>query len=725
MVSAPSPVPFDPLDDPSAARKNVLRVMAVFRRRGWIPVLASAVAVSVLVGLSLLKAPVYTASGMVQLGMWSPVGVDPRSPAAMSMFETHHQLLTSHVVVDRAMEAFGYELAEGPERQDQRDEFLSAITVYPLKDTFLIHAEASTSDPHRSAAAVNALMNAFIPFSDEFLSSREVAREQQLRKDEQRLLELLRASEERQRDLYERSGYHNFDAQRASPLVRTQDLQGRLTALQLERALAQTERASYEQRVRQIAAVPEIEQLAGLGGNDPLVAARREHIAELNVRLANLRAHVPQEKLEQLVEFRDLEAQLESARRAFRELLTAAARGQMAMHAQREAALVAQERELRELIEAERSTVTSLNQLEGQYRAVLRQVEFYERELEVTRNELRRLEARSVSGSGAMIVNPAQPPTKPRPRVSALNLIGAALGVFVLGLMSLVLWDHLDDAVMRPEDLEDAGVPLLGQVPRLDLTAVDELTHLRGSSWVAEALGLIRVNLAVVAGGLRNGALLVTSGAPGEGKSFFSLNLATALARAGGRTLLIEGDLRRPRLRPLLVLDDRDEGLSDVLVGQAQLEDVVRETEFEGLDFLPSGPCPLSPADVLLRPELEALLQAARGRYDHVVIDGPPARPLADASLLARHVHGVVHVARVGASRRSIVRGALDQIQAVGGRSLGLVLNDVTPEDDPAFGYDGYVRADQGRPAPVPGGFFVFLPQVPDGDGADGGRASA
>ncbi|MCO5165848.1 MAG: polysaccharide biosynthesis tyrosine autokinase [Planctomycetes bacterium] len=717
----------DPLDDPSAARRNVLRVLAVFRRRGWIPVLASGIAVAALAALSLMKPPTYTASGLVQLGLFSPAGLDPRSPAAMAMFETHHQLLTSHVVVDRAMEAFGYELAEGPERQDQRDEFLSALTIWPIKDTFLIHVEASTTDPRRSAAAVNTLMDAFIPFSEEFLASREVLREQQLRRDERRLLELLREAEERQKDLYERTGYHNFDAQRASPLVRTQDLQGRLTAIQLERALAQTERSSYEQRVQQIANTPEIEQLAGLGGNDPLLQARRELIAELNVRLANLRAHVPPEKLEQLVEYREAEAQLESARRGFRELLSAAARAQMAMHAQREAALLAQERELGELIATERNTVSSLNQLEGQYRAVLRQIEFCERELDIVRNELRRIESRTVGGTGAMVVNAAQPPTKPKPRVGALNLIGAALAVFVMGLLGLVLWDHLDDEVMRPEDLEDTGVPLLGQVPRLDLTAVDELTHLRGSSWAAEALGLIRTNLAVASGGLRQGALLVTSGAAGDGKSFFSLNLATALARTGGRTLLIEADMRRPRIRPLLVLDDRDDGLSDVLVGEAPLEDVVRETEFDGLDFLPSGPCPLNPADVLLRPELEALLRTALERYDHVVIDGPPARPLADASLLARHVHGVVHVARVGASRRSIVRQGLEQIQAVGGRNLGLVLNDVTPEDDPAFRYDGYAPARPAGGDPVPGGFFVVLPQVPDAVAPPppAGRASA
>lgn len=714
---SPTPLPStDPLDDPSAARKNVLRVLAVLRRRGWIPVVASGLVTAALVVVSLLRSPAYVASGTVQLGIFSPYGVDSRSPAAAAMFETQNHLLTSNAVVDAAMKAMGQELVEGPERQEQRETFLKAFVVTPVQDTFLIQVEATSDDPTWSSDAANALMSAFIPFSDEFLGSREAVRAKQLRAEEQRLLADLKDAEARQEQLYRDFGVRRFDAERASPLARQQELQNQLTAAQLQRALAQTERAGLEQRTRAIARVREVEQLAGLAGADPLIATRRQQIAELNVKLANLRAHVPQDKLELLVEYRELIGQLEAERRGFRELLTAGAREQLALHRQREAALLAQERELKQLVEQETKAVEQLNQLEGQYRSLARQIEWSERELDATRAELRRMEARDVGGTGAMIVNRAQPPINPKPRVGAVNLLAAAVLVFVMGVMGIIVWDHLDDAVMRADDLAETGAQVLGQVPHLDLTAVDELTHLRGSSWAAEALGLIRTNLAVATSGLRKSAVLVTSGEPGEGKSFFSLNLATALARAGGRTLLIEADMRRPRIRPLLVLDDQEEGLSDILAGEAKLDDLVRDTEFEGLDFLPSGPCPINPPDVLLRPDLEKLLLRALERYEHVVVDGPPARPLADASLLARHVHGVIHVARVGVSRRSVVRAGLEQIASVGGRNLGVVLNDVTPEDDPAFRYDGYLPANQQRSNPVPGGFFVMLPDAPSPD---------
>lgn len=725
---SPSPLPMpstDPLDDAASARQNVLRIMAVFRRRGWMPVLASTLAVAALLVYGLLKPPSYRASGMVQLGLYAPTNLDPRSPASAALFETHHRLLTSGAVVDDAMKALGYELLDGPNQVMQRELFLSGIAITPVPETFLLEVAATSDDPDTSANIVNALMTSFIGFSEEFLTERDVMRERQLKTDEDKLLGNLRDAEGKLRAFHQETGEVAFEEERNSPLVRQQELQKRLTETTLAYATAKTYREHLQKRVGEIAGHAEVERLAALAGDDALVAARRETIAQINVRLANLRAHVAPARLGQLAEFRDLQAQLESERRGFRELLTATAFENVALSVQNEASLGAQKTELEALVAEQVQEVARLNLLEGRYRSIHRDLEFSQKELEQTRGELRRLQTRTIGGTGAVIVDKAQPPLTAQPFVGAKNLIAAAIVVFGLVLLSILVWDHLDDAVMRPDDLAGTGVPLLGLVPHLDLEAVDELTHLRGSSWAAEALGLIRTNIAVATGGVNKGALLVTSGEPGDGKSFFSLNLATALARAGQRTLLIEADMRRPRIRPLLVLDDAPEGLSDILDGEAQLADTVRDTEFEGLDFVPSGACPLNPPDMLLRPEFERLLQRALELYDNVVVDGPPARPLADASLIARHVHGVVHVARVGTSRRSIVRAALDQIQAVGGRNLGVVLNDVSPEDDPAFKYRGYADSSPARGDPVPGGFFVMLPQVIEDDDDGGERRTA
>jgi capsular exopolysaccharide synthesis family protein len=710
-------LPIDPLDHGPSARQNVLRTLAVFRRRGWVPVVVTAAVTGALAVVSLLRPPDYEATGMVQLGMYSSAGLEPRSPAADALFDTHHRLLTSNAVVDAALAKLGVQLVDGPGRAEQREQFLKTITITPITNTFLIQVDARAADAAQAARTVNALMDAFIPFSDEFLGEHDTLRRRQLREEEQAVLAKLRDAEQRQRALYAAAGgMTDFDSQRAAPLAREQQLQERLTALQLERAQADAERDELARRVQLVERTDAVERLAGLAGDDPLVSPRREKIATIDVRLAGLSAQVPADRLEGLPEWRALKAELAAARRELRALLGDAARQGLAAAEARVKTLAAQEEQLRRLVDAQTDEVSRLNHLEGQFRAIGREVEWHERELEQTRSELRRLASRNIGGTGAVIIDRAEVPAQPRHRLGATLLLAAAIGSFFMGLMLIIIWDQLDDAIIRQDDLVGVGAPVLGQVPHLDLSRLDELTHLRGSSWAAEALGLIRTNIAVAAGGLRHQALLVTSAGPGEGKSFFTLNLATALARAGGRTLLIEADLRRPRIRPLLVLDERPEGLSDVLLGEATLDAVIRDTEFEGLDVLPSGPCPINPPDVLLRPSLEELLKRALQVYDHVVLDGPPARPLADASLLARQVHGVIHVARAGVSRRGALRAALEQIEAVGGRNLGVVLDDVTPEDEPAFQYAGYGPEVPARGQPVPGGFFVVLPTLDDAE---------
>lgn len=194
--------------------------------------------------------------------------------------------------------------------------------------------------------------------------------------------------------------------------------------------------------------------------------------------------------------------------------------------------------------------------------------------------------------------------------------------------------------------------------------------------------------------GLRGGAIVVTSGMPQEGKTFTSIQLAVVLAQTHTPTLLIEGDLRRPRVQSILgTLHKR--GLSDVLAGLATLEETCQETDFEGLHLLPSGTCPPNPTDLLARGRFDQVLQAALERYQSVVIDSPPVLGMADTSLLASHARGVLFVVRLNESRRRGVRSALEQIRASGAETAGLVVNGV-PNRSPYGAYDSE------RPASAP-----------------------
>ena len=691
-----------PLDDAHSARQNVLRILSVFRRRWWVPVLCCSVLTATLIVFSLTKPPRYLATGLVQLGMYSQYmpneNVRDQNLIRGAMYETHRRLLVSHSVVEDAIRRMGVELALGPARRNQRELFLNGLEINPVQGTFLVEVNAQGTDPAVLVKKVNALMDAFIPFTNEFLGSRFVVRERHLKDKEENIIKLLREAEQRQRDFYDRSGSPQFEDQRRSLLNSQETLQSKLTALRIERAMAQAERERLQTLADRIdQASEEIESLAARLGNPEgtvvegtLFEERRATIGQVKARIRQLEATLSAARLAELPDYAEQKQRLEIERRALTSEAKDYARAALAGMDERAASKARSEEKLNEQLEDVASELQRLDRLEGQFRTIRREVEWFDQELEDTRAELRQIQSVIKADSGgAVIVNRAEVPSKPEPRLTTTKVFFVALLAFGMGTFLIVAWDHLDDTLTREDEVALLGLPVLGSVPHLDFREVDELSHVRGSFWTAESFGLIRTNISVNAGNNKKSAILITSGSPGDGKSFVSLNLAASYARTGGKTLIIEADMRRPRVQQILNVK-HGEGLSDLLADERPLSDLVKSTEFPNLSLLPAGPCPLNPADLLLRNQFERVIQLAIQEYDHIVIDAPPACPLADCSLMAPYAQGVIYVARMRKSRRRMVNSAVEQVQSVGGKSLGLILNDVTVRDEPALEYVDY-----------------------------------
>lgn len=696
--------------DDVQSRANVLRVWWALRRRWWVPTLCALGAVAALTVYSLLKPPEYVSTGTVQIGMSAFLdgGMDTRSlgrgGVGNIMMTTLRQLLTSHRVVEDAITRTGTQLAEGPARREQREMFLRKMTITPRSETFLVEVEARGRDPRRVVQKVNALMDAFIPFSDEYFRSGLVVRERRLKDQEEALERSLKDAKKREDEFYRKIGEKDFPSEKSNLITAQQRLLERKTAIGLEGDAAQARREGENRFLVDVQnkEIP-VEVLAGRRGPDVLASRARLNELKVAYELA-LRQLQPDHP--QLAELRaQLEAEKEATRRALAEMSVAA----KATFEEEERRLLSEESKIKKRLEELQSEIRTLDLQEGEYKSIKAEIEGYEKNLETARTRLREIQSAGKSEAGAAIVNRAELPMEAEPRFKPINFAFLALLAFGFGLVLVVAWDHLDDTVQREDDALVLGLPVIGRVPHVDLKVLDEKAHLQGSSWTSEAFGLIRTNMTVAAGGIHKAAILVTSGSPKDGKSFVSANLATSLARTGGRTLIIEADLRRPRLQKVLGTS-YDEGLSDVLAGLRNLEDVVQKTDFQGLDLLPAGPCPLNPADLLLRGQFDQLMRTALERYDHVIVDAPPARPLADTSLMAPYVKGVVHVVRVGVSRRRLSAGAIEQIQSVGGRSLGTILNDVPPRAEESYlAYGEYyteaaqrqaLLASQGGPAP-------------------------
>ena len=259
---------------------------------------------------------------------------------------------------------------------------------------------------------------------------------------------------------------------------------------------------------------------------------------------------------------------------------------------------------------------------------------------------------------------------------TALNLVVAGLVGLVLGIGLAVARDVLDRSVSSLEHVEEvSNAPVLASIGYdSGIKKSPLLTDLGAFAPRTEAFRLLRTNLQFLDLEQQPRSLVITSAVPGEGKTLTSANLAVALAQAGRRVLLVDGDLRRPRAAALLDLDAAV-GLTSVLVGDVTLEDAVQVHEASGLNFLASGPKPPNPTEILQSRVTRDLLKRMRDDFDVVIVDAPPLLPVADAAVIAAATDGAIVVARHGKITRDQLREALSRLDGVGARIFGVVIN--------------------------------------------------
>jgi polysaccharide biosynthesis transport protein len=281
---------------------------------------------------------------------------------------------------------------------------------------------------------------------------------------------------------------------------------------------------------------------------------------------------------------------------------------------------------------------------------------------------------------------------------------------FVLSLVAGVglafLLDFLDDTIKSVDDISRyINLPSLALIPaarsdksRLrggaataptDTTALAMVKDVR--SPIAESYRHLRTSLLLSSAGTPPRTILVTSSQPSEGKTTTAINTAFILAQTGAEVLIIDCDLRRPRLHAHFNLSNA-RGLTNCLSGEAnELDNLIQTCEqAPNLKVLTSGPMPPNPAELLGSDEMRKLLKSLSERFTHVIVDSPPAISFTDASILSTFVDGVILVVHGGRSSRAVVRRAKQQLLDIGANIFGVVLNNVKIESKSNYYYSGY-----------------------------------
>ena len=289
------------------------------------------------------------------------------------------------------------------------------------------------------------------------------------------------------------------------------------------------------------------------------------------------------------------------------------------------------------------------------------------------------------------------------PRLDRNIALASVLGL-VLGIGLALMLEFLDRTIKTAEDVQQhAGVAVLGIIPLLSEGKkgqlppdVDLLVAREPTSRAAECCRQIRTNLLFMSADHNFETLVVSSPNPREGKSTTVMYLASTMAQSGQRVLIIDSDMRRPRLHRAMGLD-RKAGLSNLIVGDASADEVIKSTDVQNLFFLPCGPTPPNPAELLMTSRFAEVLASLKTKFDRIILDSPPILAVTDALVMSKLADGVVLVIRAGETSSDDCRNASRQLRDVGARVAGVVLNELDVEDKSYGYYSHYYGYSYGR----------------------------
>jgi capsular exopolysaccharide synthesis family protein len=353
--------------------------------------------------------------------------------------------------------------------------------------------------------------------------------------------------------------------------------------------------------------------------------------------------------------------------------------------------------------EAQRQEAVQLNKQLAEYTILQSDWEQTKKLCDILDDRIKEINITEDTGSlNISVLESARPADKPsKPPKARYMAMAMLFGLVLAGGLALVR-DRMDQRLRSMEEISAAlGLPALGVVPSMSRREGPAIrgkkAYLDSKSIWAETYHTMRTAVLFSDSKTKSRTILVTSPEAGDGKTTVVSNLAIAMAQAGQKTLVLEADFRKPMQNKIFGVNHNNKGLSSVLAGADELEEVIKSTCVSGLDILTCGPDVPNPSETLHSANFAKVMKLLAKQYDRIIVDSPPVLPVTDAQILASICQITILVLRAEKSTRKGSRQAYDALVRVGARVLGVVVNDV-PKNG-RFGYyggEGYYNSGNG-----------------------------
>ncbi len=677
----------------------------IYKRRYTVYTFFIIVFIVVLVG-TLSTTPIYRATTSVLIEKSEASSMSMMYPYYFSydpaFYETQYQLIRGASVAKKVVEMIGLEKTYGSYFPDERESFSHLdeaakknkltnmisgdISVSPIKDSKIVNISYTSESPEFAALIVNSVAKAYISeILDMKMSHTRYALEWMTKKAEEEKTKLEKSERALQKYMRENDIVTLQDKIAITP--------EKLSEFNTQLIQAQTRRKELESLYRKVAKgkIADAETIPAIA-TDPTVASLRSEILKAEQNIEEMSKKYGQKHPTMIRAREDLKTLKEKREQQIRRVIQSI-KNEYDLAKSKESSL-------RSALSGSKAEALSLNEKFIQYGVLLREVETNRQLYDAL---IKRIKEQSVTEEiqtvNVWIVEKAGIPSKPvRPKKSLNILLGIIVGLFG-GVGLTFFFDYLDNTIKSPDDVENRlGLAVLGMVPLLHAKEdnIEELLIQKPQAAFSEHYKNLRTALLLSSASKPPQNILITSMGPEEGKTVTSVNLALTIAESDYSVLLIDSDLRKPRVHSIFGLSNA-KGLSTYLAGTSSSINIIKGPK-ENLSIIPAGPLPPNPSELLGSHKLHELIRVLKERFNIIIWDSPPLMTVTDSLILSKVLDGTVIVTKAGKTTFDIVRRGLKAIRGrrasdSESRILGVIINAIDVKKSDYYYYKQYYRS--------------------------------